>query len=298
MSDTPRWRARIPADIDRPDPLLGPLTGRQLLILTPAIGAVWTLFLTLREMAPLWVSAAVAIPLTGAAIALAVGRREGVGLDAFAGAALAWAAAPKRRVGAPDGIPSTPWWAPAAPRAPALEPLRLPASAIRPDGVIDLGERCAALIACSTINFHLAAPGDQDSAVGAFAAVLDALTTPTQILVQGRALDLSPYLGGLRDGAPDLPHPALEEAAHAHADFLDALRTERDLIERTVLVAVTATGPAPQARRAVLRRAEDTAARLTGIGVRARVCDGAEAEHLLRASLTPGFTTRPTDEEA
>ncbi|TDQ54385.1 PrgI family protein [Actinorugispora endophytica] len=297
MSDFSRWRARIPADIDRPDPLLGPLTGRQLLILAPAALGVWLLFLALGETAPLWAAATVATVLAGTATALAVGQRDGIGLDAFAAAALAWTAAPKHRVGAPDGIPPLPRWAPRRHRGPALEPLRLPASAIHPDGVIDLDERCAALIACTTVNFHLAAPGDQDAAVGAFAAVLDALTTPVQILVQGRAVDLSPYTSGLREGAAELPHPALEDAAHAHADFLDALQAERDLIERVVLVAVTAPGTAAKARRAVLRRAEDTAAHLAAIGIRARICDGTAAERLLRASLAPAFPPAPDNEE-
>ena len=41
------WHARIPADIDRPEPVLWNLTARQLLLLTPAALTTWALFCAL-----------------------------------------------------------------------------------------------------------------------------------------------------------------------------------------------------------------------------------------------------------
>lgn len=282
-----RWRARIPADIDRPEPLIGPLTARQLLLLAPVALGMWAGFMALRGLVPLWGLAALAVPVAGAAIALAAGRRDGVGLDAFAGAALAWAVSPKRRAGAPEGVPALPQWSPRGGEA-RLEPLRLPASAIGPDGVVDLDSRCAALVVCSTINLSLVSAREQDGAVAAFAGVLDSLADPVQVLVQSRAFDLAPFTERLREGAPLLPHPALEEAARDHADFLHRLQMERDLVCRYAVVTVTASGTADRARRTVLRRAEDVAAQLSGIGIRAQVCDREMAEQVLQASLHVG----------
>ena len=103
--EAPQWRAQIPADIDRPDPVIGGLSARQLLLLAPIILAAWAAFMLAKDTAPLWVIGVLLVPLLGAATAVAVGRRDGVGLDAYVLAALRWATAPKRRVGAPEGCP-------------------------------------------------------------------------------------------------------------------------------------------------------------------------------------------------
>ena len=43
-----------------------------------------------------------------------------------------------------------------------------------------------------------------------------------QILVRAGRADLSAAVAALRDAAPALPHPALEQAALEHAAFLEA----------------------------------------------------------------------------
>ncbi|MGH1555528.1 hypothetical protein ACRAWF_38085 [Streptomyces sp. L7] len=78
------------------------------------------------------------IPVAGAVSALALGRREGIGLDRFLLAALAHARTPKRRVHAPEGIPPLPavvpgHWAAAAGPPPAAT--RMPYDGITTDGV-------------------------------------------------------------------------------------------------------------------------------------------------------------------
>lgn len=296
--DISTWQARIPADIDRPEPLAFTLTARQLLILAPVVLAGWGLFLALKDLVPLGVLGAGLAPVIGAAAALALGERDGLSLDRLAWTAAAWAASPKHLVAAPHGeVPALPRWAPATRRGPKLEPLRLPAAAITHDGVIALDGRCAALISCTTLPFQLASGREQDQVLGAFAAVLDSLAEPVQILVQRRGYDLAPFTGLLRSNAPHLAHPALEAAAEAHADFLDELRHRHELSQQQILVAVTTTGHPAKAGPAVLRRAEDTADRLAALGIRTQVLDGPMAEQALRQALAPPDGTPLTDRD-
>ena len=194
-------------------------------------------------------------------------------------------------------MPALPAWAPATRLESPLEPLRLPASAIGAGGVIDLGGQCAVMIACSSVNFHLASGREQDTAISAFAGVLHSLTGPAQILVRGLRLDLTPFTASLRAGALALAHPALEEAAHAHADFLDELGQSR-LVQRHIVLVLTASGTPHTAGRNLLARAEDTASRLGGLGVQARLCDGETAEDILRACLHPSPEPPPPDHGA
>ncbi|MFV2198825.1 PrgI family protein [Nocardiopsis sp. LOL_012] len=293
--DASAWQGRIPADIDRPEPLLFTLTARQCLILAPVLAGAWCLYLLVGEAVPLWAFALAASPVLGAALALALGERDGRGLERVAASALAWTRAPKRLVGAPTGrIPRLPRWAPRPGRSPRLEPLRLPASAITEEGVVDLDGRCAALIACTTLPFHLASGRERDQILAAFAGVVDALSEPVQILVQRRSADLSGLTAMLRDNATRLPHPALADTAAAHAAFLDELAHTHELSHQQVVVVVTATGGAHTAGGAVRRTAQDTADRLTTLGLRTRVLTGGETEQVLRQAMACPLT-RPTD---
>ncbi|MBR8741442.1 PrgI family protein [Nocardiopsis sp. MG754419] len=292
------WRGRIPADIDRPEPLLFNLTARQCLIIAPALAAAWVAYLLLREAIPLWVLALVLAPLLGAVIAIALAERDGRGLEKVLASAWAWKRAPQHLVPAPSGeLPALPRWTPRF-RQPKLAPLRLPASAITPGGVIDLGGRCAAVIACTTIPFQLASGREQDQVVAAFAGVLDSLTEPVQILVQRRRADLSGLVAMVRANADHLHRPALADAAAAHADFLDEIAATHELSHQQVLVVVTTTGTARRTGGALRRRAEDVADRLAALGVRTQVLDGQAAEQALRASMTaPGTHLTDPDEQ-
>lgn len=229
-ADAP-YATRIPADISRPDRLLGPFTARQSAILAVAAlvlyGGWWA---TRPAMAPL-AYAALMVPIAGAVAALALGRREGISLDRFLLAALRHARTPKRRVHAPEGVPPLPVvvpdrWAQAAGPPPAA--MRMPYDGITAEGVLDLGgEGKAAVATCSTVNFELRSTAEQQGLTAAFARWLNSLTGPTQLLVRCHRIDLAPLADTLQQDAAALPHPALEQAARAHADFLARPRHRR-----------------------------------------------------------------------
>ncbi|WP_017559355.1 PrgI family protein [Nocardiopsis baichengensis] len=238
-----RWRARIPADIDRPEPVAFGLTGRQLLLIAPAALGLWVGYLVAGDRVPVWAQIAVAVAMGGLVLGLALGERDGMGLDAYLAAGLVWWRSPKRRIGALEGRTGRlPGWAPRVRGSRVrLAPLRLPASAIGDDGVITLGEgRQAVVVACSSVNFHLASNREQEAIVGAFAAVLDSLAHPVQVLIQARPLDLAPYTSLLRDNAAEAPDPALARAAQDHADFLEGVQHRYELTCRQALLVVTA----------------------------------------------------------
>ena len=155
------------------------------------------------------------------------------------------------------------------------------------------------MIACTTIPFQLASGRERDQALAAFAGVLDALAEPVQVLVQRRTADLTGFTAMVRANADHLPHPALVEAAAAHADFLDEVAATHELSHQQVVVAVTATGSARRVGAALRRTAQDTADRLAALGIRTRVLQGAEAEQVLRMSMTtPGMSLTAPDPAA
>jgi len=243
---------RIPADVDREDRVIGPLTARQLLILAITGIVLYGTYTITRQFVPVAVFLIVAIPIGVTAAFLALGQRDGITLDRLVLAALRQRLSPQHRVAAPEGIRPAPEWlnnqVNAASKAStkgkqsadaAVSPaaLRLPAEAVTETGVIDLGKDGVAVVAvCSTINFALRTPAEQESLVASFGRYLHSLTAPVQVLIRAERLDLSGQIKELREQAGGLPHPALERAAREHADYLDQLGRATDLLRRQVLL--------------------------------------------------------------
>ncbi|MFE0276052.1 PrgI family protein [Streptomyces sp. NPDC058992] len=302
-ADAP-YATRIPADISRPDRLLGPFTARQTAILAVAAivlyGGWWA---TRSFMAPL-AYAVLVIPIAGATVALALGRREGIGLDRFLLAALTHARAPKRRVHAPEGVPPLPAvvpdrWARAAGPPPAA--MCMPYDGITTDGVLDLGsEGKAALATCSTVNFELRSTAEQQGLTAAFARWLNSLTGPTQLLVRCHRIDLTPLADSLQQDAAALPHPALERAARAHADFLADLVRGGDLLGRQIVLVAREEAADHGVRRPTgegraLQRVAEAARALAGAEIIVTPLDAEQSAGLVGAACNPDSPTGPVD---
>lgn len=286
--DTPPMRARIPADVDRPDSIAFGMTARQLAILAVAgllLYAAWQTLLPLVDPLILLVPS---IPIAACAFAVAVGRRDGTSLDRWLLAAIRHRRSPHRLVPAePDQLTDAPPWiatSGSGGRLPLPAPLQLPAKGITTDGTVDLGpDGHIALVDCATVNFTLRSPAEQNALAAGFGRWLNSLDGPAQILITAQRVDLTGYAARLHEQAGWLPDPALEDAAHAHADFLAELATSRELLHRKVTLAVRDRRSATHAQH----RAAEAAQALSGCEVTARVLDPGEAVTTLAAHLDP-----------
>jgi hypothetical protein len=278
---------RIPADVDREDRLLADLTARQVALLAAGAAGLWLAWVAARHLTSPAVFAVAAAPAAVAVVMLAVGKRDGLSLDRWLAAALRHASAPRRLVPAPGGVLPPPGWvtrAAAAQARPLPAPLRLPATAITPAGLITLdGGACVAVAAASTVNFALRTPAEQQALTAAFGRWLNSLQHPAQILIRAHRIDLAEMSARIRSAAATLPHPALERAAIGHAAFLDHLAQDRDLLARQVLLAVSEPGPGPAARRI-----GESARALAAAGLTVSPLHGAQAAAVLAACCNPG----------
>lgn len=281
-------RSKIPADVDTPDKIVYGLTARQLAILTVAGLIEYGIFKAAGQLLPQPVLIAVMIPVAGAAIVLALGRRDGLSLDAWLLAGIRQIRSPQRLGPAPDGKHfAAPAWAPQAPpsaRSP-LGVLRLPARAISESGVIDTGSQAVALVACTTININLRTGDEQAALIGGYGRWLNSLSSPVQVVISAQRVDLSSHAQRIAEGADTIANAALAEAARDYADFLDDLAVRRDPLWRTVTVAVTASGD--RAEHEAARRAEHAASALSGLGVQTAVLDGGRVTAVLATAVDP-----------
>jgi hypothetical protein len=291
---------RVPADVNRPDPILAGLTARQLIVLAVVAAGCYLAYSATRTLVPPLAAAAAGTVIGGAAFAVVTLRRDGVGVDRLAAAWSRYVRSPRRLALAP-GRP-VPAWA-GLPAQPTVGRLRLPVSGIDPSGVLDLGADGAAVVcAASTVNLGLRTPAEQDAVAAAYGGWLNSLTGPVQIIVRADRVDLAPLIADLEDQAADLPDPGLETAALAHAEFLRDLAAEGDLLRRQVLLVLRepfppsisprtgraggAAGPASRAAigTRVRQRAGETAAALTAAGIAVTVLEGSAAAAVLAAA--------------
>jgi PrgI family protein len=281
-------KARIPADVDTPDKIVYGLTARQLAILAIAGVAVCGLVKTVGPLLPRPVLIAALTPVVGATVVLALGRRDGLSMDRWLLSAIRHTRDPKRLAPAPPSPPEPlPAWAPAA-AAPvaAASPLRLPSRAITESGVIDTGNRAVALVAATTVNIGLRTGEEQNALISAYGRWLNSLAGPVQIVISAQRVDLSSHAQRIAERAETIGNPALAEAAHDYAAFLDDLAARRDPLWRTVTVAVTATGERGRDTE-VLRRADHAASALSALGAQTAVLDGARATAVLTCAVDP-----------
>ncbi|MFF4349977.1 PrgI family protein [Streptomyces sp. NPDC001530] len=327
---------RIPADVDREDTVLANLTAHQLLILAVTGIVLYGSWSVTRAFIPVPVFLTLALPLAATAVFLALGKRDGMPLDRLVVAALRQRMMPRVQVAAPEGIHPAPSWltqqlteSEHAIDGVAPTALQLPAAGVSETGVIDLGPDGVAVVAvCSTVNFALRTPAEQDPLVAAFGRYLHSLTAPVQVLVRAERLDLSAQIDELHRCAPSLPHSALEAAAREHADYLAQLGRSADLLCRQVLLALRepfsthaaddalgggsplatlvrraktshdGSGEDPAARRAaesrLVRRLGEAVELLGPIGVVVTPLDAGQATAVLATACNPDSLLPPT----
>lgn len=293
---------QVPADVDREDQVLGPLTARQLLIVVLTATAVYGLWRSLGPTHLIWFLAA-STPLSLAGLALAVGRRDGMSLDRLLLAALAHRATvhstprtttrPDRQEAAgSDGVGRS-------------VSARAPVRGVRPVGpdrlgVVDLGSGGAVVVcAVSALNLSLRSAAEQRAAVAGFARWLHSLSGPVQLLSRTRPLDLSVPIARLHTATAHLPHPALARAARAHAAHLHALDTHAELLDHEFLIVFRHPTPTHAGDRdragdrvsvageALRRRAGEAVAMLTPIGLRVVPLTDAEVAAVVRRATRP-----------
>src|SRR5947208_5799069 len=99
-------RARIPANVEKKDVILFGFTFRQVVILTVAALIIYAAWTALARVVHPLVFLIGAIPVAGFAFVLAVGRRDGISLDAWLAHAIRHRRSPHQLV--PTDAPITP----------------------------------------------------------------------------------------------------------------------------------------------------------------------------------------------
>lgn len=116
------------------------------------------------------------------------------------------------------------------------------------DDVVGLaGGQYRAVLEVGSVNFGLQGEIEQEATVAGFAAFLNSLSFPIQILVRTLPIDVDGYLREMERRALGLPEP-LADLARDHVAYLRRLARSRTLLERRFYLVVPAQVEMPRAR--------------------------------------------------
>lgn len=265
---------RIPSNIDQEDRILAGLTVRQLVIVAVPAVLLWASYFATRAFVPLYVFGPIAIVASGVVGTVAVVKRDGISMDRFALAAIRYQRNPRRLV------PEVPEW-----NADNLAMLTLPVVGIDTSGVIDLGDKGAALICrVDAIDISLLSEVEQEATVAAFGRFANSLQSTVQFVLHTESADLSQMIDDLRSAARSLASVQLERAALEHCAFLSDLSVRHDVLQRRVYVVLRETGSVDVSEALLMQRATEAATALRSAGVELQALDGAEAGHAIQSS--------------
>jgi hypothetical protein len=268
------------------DRILAGLTARQLAILGVHGLALWALWSAVGERVDPYVLGAVAVPVAALGFVWATAKVDGTTVERLAVAALRFLRTSRRRVLAPEGVPTLPRWI--GRRNVSVAPLDLPVAGVSPAGCVDLGAE-GSVVACraSSVNLALRSEIEQQALIEGFGRLLNALDEGVQFLVRADGVQVAALVEDMERRARALPHPALEEAALEHAAFLCVLAGRRDVLTRQVFICFHDRRPAHEAAPRLAHRAEEAATLLRGMGVRLTRLDNTEAERLISRACDP-----------
>jgi hypothetical protein len=174
------------------------------------------------------------------------------------------------------------------------------------DGVVRLsGGQERAVLEVGGINLGLQAAGDQEALLASYAAVLNSLRFPIQILVRVVPIDLAAALADLEHRARHLLPEPLATLAQDQVGFLRRLARQRTLLERRFYLVIPAdaepvansrlwpfgrrrtTPPGFATRQQLVSRCSEVVRQLGRCGLAARPLGDAELLQLFYACWCP-----------
>lgn len=106
------------------------------------------------------------------------------------------------------------------------------------DLVVTKNGSVALVIQTSAINFDLLAEYEQDSKVFAFAGLLNSLNFHIQILIRTKRIDISNYIGYLKNQENKAMSEGLKRQLKIYTQFIQRLIVENDVLDKNFFLVI------------------------------------------------------------
>lgn len=114
----------------------------------------------------------------------------------------------------------------------------LPIADIRDDLVILKDSSCVMILETSSVNFDLLSEKEQEAMIYAYAALLNSLTFPIQILIRSALKDVSNYLRRLKAQEAKIQDPLLRKQIVSYRKFVEEVVKKNNVLAKSFYVVV------------------------------------------------------------
>ncbi|MEX0622080.1 MAG: hypothetical protein WD187_03810 [Candidatus Woykebacteria bacterium] len=113
---------------------------------------------------------------------------------------------------------------------------------VRDDVVLLKNGSATAVLQTTAVNFDLLSETEQDAMIFAFAATLNSLTYPIQILIRTKRMDISNYLLRVQEAGARTHNPNLAVQIEKYENFIKELVSRNQVLDKRFYVAVPYIG--------------------------------------------------------
>ncbi len=99
------------------------------------------------------------------------------------------------------------------------------------------------VLLCSSLNFALKSPEEQNAIIFQFQNFLNSLEYPIQIQIQSRRIDLSSYLAELEKQRGNITNPLLERQTADYIDFVKQLVQVANVMDKKFFLIIPWSSP-------------------------------------------------------
>ena len=116
----------------------------------------------------------------------------------------------------------------------------IPIQNVQNDMIILKDGGVAMVLQTSAVNFDLLSEKEQLAIIGSFAALLNSLSFPIQIVIRSKRLDISSYLHMLDDSEKKQTNPLLKTMMQHYRTFVESTIRENEVLDKQFYVVIYA----------------------------------------------------------
>ena len=88
------------------------------------------------------------------------------------------------------------------------------------------------VLSISSVNFDLLSEAEQDAAIYAYAAFLNSLTFPLQVLIRSKKADISSYFAHLEDAEASQLNPDIKAQIKKYKEFISSIVSQKTVLDK------------------------------------------------------------------
>src|SRR3989344_1391369 len=88
------------------------------------------------------------------------------------------------------------------------------------------------VLSVSSVNFDLLSEAEQDASIYAYAAFLNSLTFPLQVLIRSKKADISSYFAHLEEAEAAQPNPDIKMQIKKYKEFITSIVSQKTVLDK------------------------------------------------------------------